>query len=45
MRKLFRTTELTVRFCERCGQVCDGGRRAALREPKSLQELWIGVRV
>ena len=47
MWKLFDgTKELAVRFCERCGEVCDAGcRRAALRERTLLQELWLGVRV
>jgi len=40
------TRKLTVRFRERCGQVCDERcRRAALRERASLQQLWLGVRI
>ena len=42
---LDRTSELAVEFCERCGQVCDGGcRRAAVRERVLLQQLRLGVR-
>ena len=40
------TRELAVRFCERCGRVCDDGcRRAAVRERVLLQQLWLGVRL
>ena len=47
MRKLFEgTKEPTVRFCERCGEVCDAGcRRAAPRERTLLQWLWLGLRI
>jgi len=40
-----KTETPTVRFCERCGQVCDAGcRRAALREHALLHQLWLGAR-
>ena len=47
MRKLFeRASESTARFCERCGQVCDGRCRGqALRERTLLHQAWLGVRV
>lgn len=47
MRKLFeRASELTARFCERCGQVCDERCRGqALRERALLHQAWLGVRV
>lgn len=39
-----RTRELTFRFCERCGRVCDDTcRRAALRERVLLQQVWRGM--
>ena len=46
MPKLFaKTREMTVRFCERCSQVCDEGcRRQALRERALLHQAWVGVR-
>ena len=41
-----KTKELTVRFGERCAEICDDGRRrAALRDRALLQQLWQGVRV
>ena len=39
-----RTKQLTLRFCERCSQVCDDTcRRAALRERVLLQQVWRGT--
>ena len=38
-------TELTFRFCERCGHVCDREcRLARLQQRALLHQLWLGVR-
>lgn len=46
MRLFKRTRELTGRFSERCGRLCnDACRRVALHERALLQQLWLGVRI
>jgi hypothetical protein len=35
--------ERAVRYCERCGRVCDVAcRRSALRERALRQQMWVG---
>ena len=46
LKRLRRTKELAVEFCERCARVCDAGcRRAALRERALLQAWGYGARI
>jgi hypothetical protein len=45
LRRLRRSRELAVEFCDRCAQVCDAACRAdAVRESALAQALRFGVR-